>query len=89
MVLCLGVINYCDVWEPVLTLLRLGGAHCAPYRFLPFCAKTVCSRLMKLCDFEYNKIGHHLKQFSVDSNLRCCHGNAFVKERLAEIVRLS
>ena len=25
MVLCLGVTNYCDVWEPGLTLLRLGG----------------------------------------------------------------
>ena len=25
MVLCLGVINYCDVWEPGLTLVRLAG----------------------------------------------------------------
>ena len=29
MVLCLGVTNYCDVWEPGLTLLRLGG-HISP-----------------------------------------------------------
>ena len=30
MVLCLGVTNYCDVWEPGLTLLRLGGGHILP-----------------------------------------------------------
>ena len=48
MVLCLGVTNYCDVWEPGLTLLRLGGAeaHFTLGRFLPCCAKTVhCSSL--------------------------------------------
>ena len=29
-----------------------GGGQCAPsYRFLPDCAKTACSRLMKLSDF--------------------------------------
>ena len=27
-----------------------GGAHCAPYRFFPCCAKTVSSRPMKLSD---------------------------------------
>ena len=44
MVLCLGVTNYCDVWEPGLILLRLGGAHFTLCRFLPCCAKTVhCS----------------------------------------------
>ena len=32
-----------------LTLFRLG-AYCAPYRFFPYCAETVCSRLMKLSD---------------------------------------
>ena len=46
MVLCLGVTNYCDVWEPGLTLLRLGWAHFTLCRFLPCCAKTVhCSSL--------------------------------------------
>ena len=30
MVLCLGVTNYYDVWEPGLTLLRLGGGHILP-----------------------------------------------------------
>ena len=32
MVLCLGVTNYCDVWEPDLMLLRLGegGGHILP-----------------------------------------------------------
>ena len=46
MVLCLGVTNYCDVWEPGLTLLRLGGAHFTLCIFLPCCAKTVhCSSL--------------------------------------------
>ena len=44
---------------------------------------------MKLCDFWYNYIGHHLKKFSIDSNLGYCYGNAFVKERLVEIVRFS
>ena len=39
---------------------------------------------MKLSDFLYNYIGHHLKQFLVDSNLGCCHGNAFVKECLGK-----
>ena len=35
-----------------LTLLRLGGgAQSVPLRFLPYRAKTVCSRLMKLSDF--------------------------------------
>ena len=44
-----------------------------PYRFLPFCAKTAC-RLMKRYDFfEYNYIGHHLKQVLVDNSLGCCH----------------
>ena len=38
-----AVLYYCDVWQPGLTLLRLG-AHCTPYIFLPCCAKTVhCS----------------------------------------------
>ena len=27
----------------------------------PCCAETVCSRLMKLSDFQYNYVGHHLK----------------------------
>ena len=46
MVLCLGVTNYCDVWEPGLTLLRLGGEHFNLCRFLPCCAKIVhCSSL--------------------------------------------
>ena len=40
---------------------------------------------MKLSDFWYDYIGHHLKQFLVDSNLRCCHGNAIVKECLSKI----
>ena len=26
---------------------------------------------MKLCDFQYNYMGHYLKKFSVDSKLRC------------------
>ena len=42
-VLCLGVTNYCDVWEPGLTLLRLGGTL-YPLQILPCCPKTVhCS----------------------------------------------
>ena len=49
------------------------------YRFLPCCAKTVCSRLMKRSDFWDNYIGHHLKYFTIQSNLGCCHGNTFVK----------
>ena len=32
-----------------------------PTGFFPAVAKTVSSRLMKLSDFEYNYIGHHLK----------------------------
>ena len=39
---------------------------------------------MKLSDFWYNYIGHDLKLFSVDSDLRCGHGNAFVKEHLVK-----
>ena len=38
----------------VLFLFRLGeggGKLCLPYRFLPCCAKMVCSRLTKLSDF--------------------------------------
>ena len=57
------------------------------YRFLSCCAKTVGSRQMKLCDFKYNYKGYHFKKLSVESNLRCCDGNAFVKEHLVEIVR--
>ena len=36
---------------------------CAPLpdTFFPCCSETVCSRLMKLSDFQYNYIGHHLK----------------------------
>ena len=34
---------------------------------------------MKLSDFQYNIIGHHVKHFLVYSNLGCCHGNTFVK----------
>ena len=30
-------------------------------------------------------MGHDLKLFSVNSNLRCCHGNAFVKVHLVKI----
>ena len=44
---------------------------------------------MKLSDFQYNYIGHHLKEISVDSNLGCCHGNAFVNERLGKILCFS
>ena len=47
-----------------LTLFRLGGGHIVPPPptvFFPFCAKTGYSRLMKLSDFQYNYIGHHLK----------------------------
>ena len=40
---------------------------------------------MKLSDFQYNYIRHHVTQVLVDSNLGCCHGNAFVKERLGKI----
>ena len=63
-----------------------GGGH---YRFLSCCtcAKTVGSRQMKLCDFKYNYKGCHFKKLSVESNLRYSIGNAFVKERLVEIVR--
>ena len=60
-------------------------AQCPPPKFLPCCAKTVYSRLMKLSDFQYNYTGHHLKLFPVDSNLRCCHDNAFVKEHLVKM----
>ena len=62
-----------------------GGHNVPPYRLFPCSTKTVCGRLMKLSDFQYNYIGHHLKQFLVDSNLGCCHGNAFVKEHLGKI----
>ena len=34
-------------------------------------------------------MGHNLKWFLVNSNQWCCHGNAFVKERLAKIYRFS
>ena len=34
---------------------------CAPYKFLPGCAKTVYIRLLKRSDFQHNHIGHHLK----------------------------
>ena len=47
---------------------------------------------MKLSDFKKNYIGHDLKLFSVDSNLRCCHGNdgnTFVKEHLIKIFSFS
>ena len=45
---------------------------------------------MKISDFlTYNYIMDHLKQFSADSNLGCCHGNAFVKERLGKISSFS
>ena len=37
------------------------GAQCAPLQVFPCCAKKVSSRLMKLSDFLYNYIGHHLK----------------------------
>ena len=57
------------------------------YRFLSCCAKTVASRQMKLRDFKYNYKGYHFKRLLVESNLRCSDGNAFVKERLVEIVR--
>ena len=33
---------------------------------------------MKLSDFHFNYIGHHLKQFTINSNQCCCHGNTFV-----------
>ena len=62
--------------------IQAGGG---PYRLLPCSAKTVCRRLIKRYEFQYNYIGHHMKQFLVDSNLGCCHGNAFVKERLAKM----
>ena len=55
-----------------------------PYRFFRCCARTVYSRLMKLSDFWYNYIGHHLKWSSVNSNLGFCHGNGFVKEHLGK-----
>ena len=42
---------------------------------------------MKLCDFKYNYKGYHSEKLSVESNLWCCDGNAFVNERLVEIVR--
>ena len=61
----------------------------APYRFLLCCAEMACSSLMKLSDFYYNYIEHHLKWFPVDSNQWHCHDNAFVKERLAKIFRFS
>ena len=66
--------------------IQAGGHIVPPCRFLPCCAKTVSSRLMKLSDFQYNYIGHHLKQFSVNSNLGCCHGSTFVKECLCKNV---
>ena len=44
---------------------------------------------MNLSDFWYNYIGHYLKQFLVNSNLGCCHGNAFGKERLGKISSFS
>ena len=60
------------------------------HRFLLGCAKTVCSRLMKLSDCKYNYIGHHLKWFSVYSNLGCCHGNTFVKSgSLVKMIKIS
>ena len=49
------------------------------YRFLPCCAKTVCSRLTKRSDFKYNYTGHHLKYFTIHSNIGCCDSNTFVK----------
>ena len=57
---------------------------CPPNRFFPCCAKTVSSRLMKLSDFYYNYVRHHLKWFSVNNNLGYCHANTFVKERLGK-----
>ena len=48
----------------------------SPNKFLNGCAKTVCSRLLKLSDFYYNHIRHHLKWFSVSNNLGCCHGTS-------------
>ena len=41
--------------------IQAGGAHYAPTGFFPCCAKTASGRLMKLSDFYYNYIGHHLK----------------------------
>ena len=38
--------------EAVINPIQAGGGHnVPPCRFLPCCAKTVCSRLMKLSDF--------------------------------------
>ena len=70
-----------------LNLIEGGGGGRRNYRFLSCCAKTVGSRQMKLCDFKYSYKGYHFKKLSVESNLWCCDGNAFVKERLVEIVR--
>ena len=39
------------------------------YRFLPCCAAKICSGLMKCSYFWYNCIGHHLKYFTIQSNL--------------------
>ena len=44
-----------------LNPIQAGGHILPPYMFLPCCAKTVCSGLMKLSDFKFNYIGHHLK----------------------------
>ena len=68
-----------------------GGTLCPPTGFCLVVPKRFRSRLMKVSDFSYNYIGHHLKQFLVDSNLGCCHGrgSAFVKERLGKISSFS
>ena len=53
--------------------------QCPPpplYRFLPSCAKTACSGLMKLSDFWHNFIGHHVK-FTVTYGV--ANGNTFFK----------
>ena len=63
-----------------------GGGQGTLQIFILLCQK-VGSRQLKLCDFKYNYKGYHFKKLSVESNIRCCDGNAFVKERLVEIVK--
>ena len=41
-------------------------------RLWPCCVNMVCSRLMKLSDFQHNYTGHNLKQFSFNSNQGLC-----------------
>ena len=58
---------------------RGGGGIRPQAGFSLYCAETVSSRKLKLCDFYYIVIGLNSEYKPVPWDIYCCHGNAIVE----------